>query len=291
MKFHRSSGFTLIELLVVISIIALLIAILLPALGRARDTARQVICSSQIKQIGIAAAIYTADNEGVLVPAAGFGGGTGNRNQYKVMNTGTSVLPDSMGYNISLWELLDSGGYDPSGPMNNRYDETGYCPSAEPWTHRTFDEVTYGLNFWISQYTRPPVAPNLTYTADFQAIYPSDLMYFVETHNRGSSARRSGSQAYWNDSGTAPVAYPTDYHVANFNHIRSNIRHRNGFNALMVDGHAEFVPHDTVVHPSYAPPGTIVWRGPGDGVTRSNWFNAYPLSPEAERIWLPDAEW
>lgn len=64
-------GFTLIELLVVVSIIALLVSILLPALGRAREHAKQVVCSSNLRQIGVATSTYTGEYEGSL-PVAVF---------------------------------------------------------------------------------------------------------------------------------------------------------------------------------------------------------------------------
>jgi prepilin-type N-terminal cleavage/methylation domain-containing protein/prepilin-type processing-associated H-X9-DG protein len=61
---NRKNAFSLVELLVVISIIALLLAILLPALSRARQQARGVICLSNLHQLGIAASAYVANNQG-----------------------------------------------------------------------------------------------------------------------------------------------------------------------------------------------------------------------------------
>ncbi len=64
-----NKGFTLIELLVVISIIALLVSILMPALGKAKEQARAVVCLSNLKQAALAAYEYAVDNDDRCVPS------------------------------------------------------------------------------------------------------------------------------------------------------------------------------------------------------------------------------
>ncbi len=115
-------AFTLIELLVVISIVTVLLGILLPALGSARETGRGAVCLSNLRQLVTANAAYAQDNGGYYVPAA-LDIYTNNLQRWHGRrNTDGSGTDEDKTFDPTRGPLVDYVGYQ---------GEVRYCPSFE----------------------------------------------------------------------------------------------------------------------------------------------------------------
>ncbi|MCH7876606.1 MAG: prepilin-type N-terminal cleavage/methylation domain-containing protein [Gemmatimonadetes bacterium] len=185
----REGGFTLIELLVVIAIISILLGLLLPALGRARELTRQVVCSSNLRQITLGMTSYALANADVIVGGPTTSGGDALNGEFN----GVAIqVWDYIGPLVHLSGYVGPGdGEDPATLTEQvraarfewyRSDLDAYaCPSnditatpflaGEPWTAGPM--LSYNLSTqFTSTLDDPPVGTGSGYAQNRRSYVP-----------------------------------------------------------------------------------------------------------------------
>src|SRR5687767_7599120 len=197
---HNKSGFTLIELLVVIAIISILAAILFPVFAQAREKARQTSCASNMRQIGLAIAMYRQDYEH-YVPDYVF-----------------NPPPQFLVYWLKHTTALPTERYLLEPYIRN--DGVRICPS------RKTKDSRYTINGWFgSPFGVTETSPQGQ--MDAAVPNPSSTLIMWE-HSVSASSCLTGQ--YGGGGGSPDPA-------AGISHWESN--HHQGFNALWCDGHVK----------------------------------------------------
>ncbi|HEV7925588.1 MAG TPA: prepilin-type N-terminal cleavage/methylation domain-containing protein [Verrucomicrobiae bacterium] len=231
-RIRRERGFTLIELLVVIAIIAILAAMLLPALSRAKQAALGTQCISNLKQCQLAAAEYKGENNGYLVPNSPYSGysdaGESNMAWIDCANGQGESYPDASFGNTNL-ALYTSGLLAPyvASQIGVYKCPADVVPSANGQRLRTYSMngqmgAVYMARGNFNDDTPPPALQYVKET-DITHPSPSDAFVFCEEN-------------MWSiNDGYLQI----DSHGGNFPDVPAAAYHDNGLTLSFADGHAQ----------------------------------------------------
>jgi prepilin-type N-terminal cleavage/methylation domain-containing protein/prepilin-type processing-associated H-X9-DG protein len=186
-------AFTLIELLVVIAIVAILVALLLPALGKARLAARTVTCLSNLRSLQTCQLLYSDDHKGMLIDVGLAHGGSGDASISWV-----NTLSEYYGSPLSVRAPGDSSPYWPI-----EQNGQGLLIDGVPRV------TSYGMNNWLSRTYNPGVLPREPFDRLSKIETPSATIQFLLMAREGSFAASDHTHVEnWGDAERAPVIAP-----------------------------------------------------------------------------------